>query len=56
MFISGIVKEKMDEEYGNTGKFSWVIAILIAGVLCFAVYKACESPDTPIEYRHTDNI
>ena len=56
MFISGTLKEKMDEEYGNTGKFGWVIAILIAGVLCFAVYKACESPDTPIEYRHTDNI
>ena len=56
MVISGTVKEKMDEEYGNTGKIGWVIAILIAGVLCFAVYKACESPDTPIEYRHTDNI
>lgn len=56
MFISGIVKEKMDEEYGNTGRFGWVVAILIAGVLCFAFYKACQSPDTPIEYRHTDHI
>lgn len=56
MFISGTLKEKMDEEYGNTGKFGWVIAILIAGVLCFAVYKACESPNIPIEYRHANNI
>lgn len=56
MFISGTVKKKMDEEYGNTGKFGWVVAILIAGVLCFACYKACQSSDTPIEYRHTDNI
>jgi hypothetical protein len=56
VYLSGTVKEKMDEEYGNTGKFGWVIAILIAGVLCFAVYKASEGTDTPIEYRHTDNI
>lgn len=56
MFISGTVKKKMDEEYGNTGKFGWVVAILIAGVLCFACYKACQAPDTAVEYRHTDHI
>ena len=56
MFISGTVKKKMDEEYGDTGRFGWVVAILIAGVLCFTFYKACQAPDTAIEYRHTDHL
>ena len=56
MVISGTVKKQMDEEYGNTGKLGWVVAILIAGVLCFACYKACQAPDTTVEYRHTDHI
>ena len=56
MFIAGTVKEKMDEEHGNTEKYGWMIAILIAGVLCFAFYKACQVPDRAIEYRHSDNI
>lgn len=32
MFISGTVRKKMDEEYGNARRFGWVVAILIAGV------------------------
>ncbi len=56
MFIAGIVKEKIDEAYRDTRKYGWVVAILITGVLCFVFYKACQSPDTPIEYRHTDNV
>lgn len=58
MYISGTVKEKMDKEYGNTGIFGWVIAILIAGyyVLPFTRHMKVQIPLLSIDTQTTYSI
>lgn len=50
LLIVCFVKKVLDEKEGSTGIIGWIIAILIA---CAIIYALCTSDEGIIHYRHT---